>query len=85
MATLLVTFLITDFLRGKGVWETGWGDQREFQGFRTKLHKPPEERERAAGEGQAAQARTHIYTAAMTHSLRAKFNNSPLERGKEQR
>lgn len=58
--------------------QDGGYDQREYQGFRTKLHKPPEERE------QAAQPRTHISTAGMTHSLRA-ASLPPLERGKEQR
>lgn len=84
MDTLLVTFPITDFPRGRG-GGTEWGGIKENFKALEQNSTSPQKRERAAGEGQAAQARTHIYAAGMTHSLRAKFNNSPLERGKEQR
>lgn len=67
----------------KGDGNQDQGNQREFQGFRTKLHKPPEKKESCGGRA-ASPTRTDIYAAGVTHSLRGKFNNSPL-RGKEQR
>lgn len=69
---------------GKG-WGNRMGAIKENIKALEQNSTSPQKRERAAGEGQAAQPRTHISTAGMTHSLRAKFNNSPLERGKEQR
>lgn len=84
MTTLLVTFPITDFPWGRG-GGTEWGGIKENFKALERNSTSPQKRERAAGEGQAAQARTHTYAAGMMHSLRAKFNNSPLETGKEQR
>ena len=36
------------------------GNQREFQGFRTKLHKPPEKKESCGGRAVSPSTHTHI-------------------------